>query len=100
MYLCVCEGGGGGGGVGEAVEIVSKYFVSLFWKGVYSKRKEFASFGRKTFLLEYTLFQKGLGVLGNKQEDTKLSPMAEITENLIGVSNPLKIMNWSQVVID
>ena len=36
-------------GVGEGAN--SKSFLSPFWKGIYSKRKEFASFGSKFFFL-------------------------------------------------
>ena len=47
---------------GEWINIQGKQLIKTgfdpFWKGVYSKRKEFGA--ANSFLLEYTPFQKGL----------------------------------------
>ena len=47
------------------------YFIP-FRKGVYSNGKNLLPWGANSFLLEQTPFQKGLGVLGGKQEVTKV----------------------------
>ena len=53
---------------------MSKYFVP-FWKEVYYIRKEFAPREANSFLIEFALFQKGIGVREDNQEVTKIASL-------------------------
>ena len=47
-------------------------FVSLLKRGIFQKERICSPWGANYFLLEYTPFQKGLGVHDSKQEVAKI----------------------------
>ena len=49
-------------------EVTLSHWIFPFLKGIYSKRKEFASIGNKLFLFKSEPFQKGVDVPASKQE--------------------------------
>ena len=64
---------GGGGGGGGAVKMSKWRLPPFFWKGTFSKRKEFDSplhMGANSFFLEQVPFKKGTDVQDNKQDVT------------------------------
>ena len=89
---------------GEAT--ISCFFLPAFWKGVYSKRKEFAPkgvyskrkefapFGSKFFPFRVDPFQKGIGMQGSKQELPKVVYLVKMAKSLPSVWSPLKYFVW------
>ena len=54
------------------------------------KGKNLLPMGANSFLLEWTHFQMGLGVLESKQEVTKVVSLVKMLENLQSISSPIK----------
>ena len=73
-----------------------KNILAVFWKGVYSKRKEFAPFGANSFLLEYTPFRRNLVYREANRKSQKLAPLYKMAENLpcMGVQFLVSFLRW------
>ena len=64
----------------------SNFFLPPFWKGVSTKRKEFAPCGSKFFPFRVDPFQKGPGMQKSKWKSQKFFPLSKVAENLPSVS--------------
>ena len=69
-----------------------KIVLPSLWKGVYSKREEFATMGSKFFPFRVDSFQNELGVQKSKQEVTKVASLVKLAESIPSVSVPLSFL--------